>query len=367
MRRQEHAFIRFREVFSDYGCAVTNFWLGRSVLVTGGTGLIGRWLTCVLASAGASVSAIHWKQAPPASSENEDSFAHVDWVNGSVADAAFLESVFAKSQPEIVFHLAARSLTGAAESDPAATLETNVRGVWILFEACRRHCVRSVVVASSGQVYAPAMASPLDEESLLGGELPYSASKNCAEIITRMYAHSFQVPAIILRFSNVFGGGDNNFSRLIPGVIQSALRGERFLIRGDGQSVRDLLYIEDGVSAFLRGAESLFSDPSLAGHAFNIAQGKRWSILEITETLLAMLQCSHLRPIVQNVVKRESRHQHLDISKAWHYLGWRPYIEVLEGLRRTVDWYVKHATGAEASHVPGVLAAGATDRYGDYS
>lgn len=308
---------------------MNDFWLGRPVLVTGASGFIGSWLTAAIVRLGASVTATTRRV--------EDNAGPIRWLAGSIRDEEFVEFAFAQSRPAIVFHLAAQSLANLSHADPAFTLETNVRGAWVLLETSRRYGVEGVILSSSGLVSGTSA-----EEDSHGSHSPYVTSRSCAEAIARMYACSFGVPAMTLRLSNVFGGGDTNYSRLIPGVIRSSLRGEPFVIRSDGKGVRDLLYIEDAVDAFLCGAERVCLDPSLSGHAFPIASGAQWTVLEITEMILSVLGCSHIRPIVRNETGHERPQPPLDIALAGERLGWRPQVKLTDGLRRTADWYRRH-------------------------
>jgi len=231
---------------------------------------------------------------------------------------------------------------GVAKVDPVGTLEANVRGTWMLLEAARQAGVRQVLVASSDKAYGPSDRLPYHEDYPLQGRFPYDVSKSCADLITTMYARTFGLRAAIVRCGNLFGGGDLNFSRLIPGVILATLRGENFLIRSDGLFVRDFLYVEDAADAYLRLAEHLAADESLAGEAFNFGLELRPTMLDLTLRVLQMMGRADLRPIVQNVASAEIREQYLDASKARARLGWAPRYGMDEGLRRTIDWYREH-------------------------
>lgn len=296
---------------------MNSFWRDKTVLVTGATGFMGRWLTEALLSAGASVTALTRRTEHPP--------GPVRWLTGSIADPDRLNEVFAASSPGIVFHLAAQSLTGG--SDAAAALEANTRGTWLVLDACRRFRVRSVIHASSWQARATACVSP------------YQASKQCADVIAAMYRHQFHLPVLTLRFSNVYGGGDENGSRLVPGAMRAALRGEPFVIRGDGRSVRDLLYIDDAVDALLRAGQRAALHPSEPVHCFDIASGESRTVLEITESILEILGCAHLRPVIAQEVPGEERLPQRDLAGALQYLGWLPRTGLPEGLRKTADWY----------------------------
>jgi CDP-glucose 4,6-dehydratase len=157
-----------------------------------------------------------------------------------------------------------------------------------------------------------------------------------------MYTTTYELPACIVRCGNLFGGGDLNFSRLIPGVILSTLQGESFKIRSDGQYVRDFLYVEDAADAYITLAEKLDADPTLAGEAFNFGLGLRLTMLELTEKILTMMGRSDLRPTIQNIASAEIREQYASVEKAKTRLGWEPKYGMEEGLRRTIAWYTQH-------------------------
>jgi CDP-glucose 4,6-dehydratase len=154
-----------------------------------------------------------------------------------------------------------------------------------------------------------------------------------------MYARTFGLRAAIVRCGNIFGGGDLNFSRLIPGVIRATLRDEPFLIRSDGKFVRDFLYVEDAADAYVTLAERLAGDDSLAGEAFNFGLELRPTMLELADRILAMMGRPDLRPVVQNIASAEIREQYLDAGKARKLLSWQPQCGMDEGLRRTIQWY----------------------------
>ena len=142
----------------------------------------------------------------------------------------------------------------------------------------------------------------------------------------------------ITRCGNLFGGGDLNYNRIIPGTIASVLRGERPIIRSDGQFVRDYLYVEDAVSAYLLLAEKLSADASLAGEAYNISYEQPLTVLELVARILGRMG-ANLEPDVRNEASAEIREQYLSAAKAREQLGWRPEVSLDEGLARTIAWY----------------------------
>jgi CDP-glucose 4,6-dehydratase len=309
------------------------------VFVTGGTGLLGSWLVPELVRRGSNVVALVRDSVPKSALVRNGWLDQITVVHGSLTDEGLLQRSLAEYSIKTVFHLAAQTLVGVAKADVVGTLETNVRGTWLLLDAARRVGVEQILLASSDKAYGASDVLPYREDHPLLGRYPYDVSKSCMDLISTMYARTFGTPACVVRCGNLFGGGDLNFSRVIPGVIQATLRGERFLIRSDGKYVRDFLYVEDAADAYLHLAECMATDPSLHGEAFNFGLELRLDILELTQKILTMMGREDLCPIVQNVATAEIRAQTLDATKARHRLNWRPQFGLDHGLERTIKWY----------------------------
>ena len=307
--------------------------------MTGATGLLGSWVVPELVRRGAEVVALVRDGAPRSILARDGWLDRIVTVRGSLSDDGLLRRAFAEDGIETAFHLGAQTLVGVAKVDPVGTLEANVRGTWLLLEAARQAGVKQVLVASSDKAYGDSANLPYFEDHPLQGRFPYDVSKSCTDLVTTMYARTFGLCACIVRCGNLFGGGDLNFSRLIPGVIRATVRNEPFLIRSDGKFVRDFLYVEDAADAYLALAEKMAADPALAGEAFNFGLELRPTMLELTEKVLAMMGRSDLRPVVQNIASAEIREQYLDAGKARARLGWKPRYGMDEGLKRTIDWY----------------------------
>ena len=331
-----------------------SFWHDRPVFVTGATGLLGSWLVPELVRRGARVVALVRDGSPRSRLVAEGWLDRIASAKGSLTDEGLVRRVIAEYEIDTVFHLGAQTLVGVAKKDPVGTLEANVRGTWMLLDAAHQCGVRQVLVASSDKAYGDSDKLPYREDHPLQGRYPYEVSKSCADLITAMYARTFGLGAAVVRCGNLFGGGDLNFSRLIPGVIIATLRGENFKIRSDGLFVRDFLYVEDAADAYIRLAEALAANPSLAGEAFNFGLEMRPTMLQLAEKVLAMMGRTDLRPIVQNIVSTEIREQYLDAGKARERLGWTPKYGMDEGLRRTIEWYRRfHAEEQKPALKPG--------------
>jgi CDP-glucose 4,6-dehydratase len=230
-------------------------------------------------------------------------------------------------------------VVGIANRNPIPTLETNVAGTWNVLEACRRNpTVRQIVVASSDKAYGSSGDLPYTEDTPLQGRFPYDVSKSCADLIAQSYAATFELPVAITRGGNLFGGGDLNWSRIVPGTIRSLLDGERPIIRSDGRFVRDYFYVEDAAAAYMLLAERLAADPALRGRAFNFAYGAPLTVLELVGRIIAAVGVD-VEPDVRNETRHEIVEQYLDPRRSRDDLGWTPACDFHEGLRRTVAWY----------------------------
>jgi CDP-glucose 4,6-dehydratase len=318
---------------------VNSFWLDRPTLVTGATGLVGGWVVKRLLRSQADVVCLVRDWVPESELVHSGLLTHVKTVRGDACDQALLERVCGEYEIDTVIHLAAQTLVPVANRNPVATFETNVGGTWALLEACRRSPkVKQIVLASSDKAYGDAEKLPYDESTPLCGRHPYDVSKSCADLIAQAYATTYDLPVAITRCGNFYGPGDLNWNRIVPGTIRSVLRGERPVIRSDGQHVRDYFYVEDGAAAYLLLAEKLAADPSLKGEAFNFSNETRVTVLELVQKLLDLMG-SRLAPDVRNEASNEIRHQSLSAAKARERLGWRPLFTLDEGLRKTIPWY----------------------------
>ena len=317
-----------------------NFWTDRNVFVTGCTGLLGSWLTEALVQAGANVVGLIRDGVPRSRLARSGVQDRINVVSGEVEDYHLLERALNEYQVQTVFHLAAQTIVGIANQSPLSTFESNIRGSWHLLEACRcTSWVKEVVVASSDKAYGEHQELPYSEETPLIGRHPYDVSKSCADLLAQAYFETYRLPVCITRFGNLFGGGDLNFDRLIPGTIRSAVRQESPIIRSDGQFTRDYIYVEDAAQGYMAVAEGISRDPSLHGHAFNFSYESPLTALEVVNKILAQMGRTDLEPRILGTASNEIPHQYLSAGKARERLGWRSSINFDEGLRRTISWY----------------------------
>ena len=316
-----------------------NFWQDRPVLVTGASGLVGGWLTRRLVEAGADVVCLVRDWVPRQELMRSNLIEKVTVVRGDLRDRDLLERALGEYEIDTVMHLAAQAIVGVANRNPISTFESNIQGTWNVLEACRRSPgVHSIVVASSDKAYGDQENLPYNEDTPLRGQHPYDVSKSCADLIAHSYAKTYDLPVAVTRCGNFFGGGDLNWNRIVPGTIRAVLRGERPIIRSDGQFVRDYFYVEDGAAAYMLLAEQLSSRPELRGQAFNFSYESQVTVLCLVKEILRAMQ-SPLEPRVLNEASHEIRRQYLSAERARTVLGWQPIFTLAEGLARTIPWY----------------------------
>jgi CDP-glucose 4,6-dehydratase len=319
-------------------------WLDRRVLVTGGTGFAGGWLAARLHELGASVVCIVRDWVPQALLLGPRARDAVTLVSGDIRDQPLLERVLGDYEVEVVFHLAAQTVVPVANRNPVETLDTNIRGTTAVLEACRRSPrVLAVVVASSDKAYGAHERLPYREDTPLMPVHPYDVSKACSDLVARSYAATYGLPLAVTRAGNFFGGGDLNWSRLVPGTIRSALRGVPPVIRSDGTPLRDYVYVEDAVAAYVLLAEVLL-DGRLHGEAVNISYERPLSVRQVVDAVLAEAGAD-LEPVVEGSATHEIQDQYLDATRAREVLGWQPTYDFAAGLPRTVAWYREYFDG----------------------
>jgi CDP-glucose 4,6-dehydratase len=309
------------------------------VFVTGATGIVGSCLVRELLDNGANVAVLVRDADPQSELLRSGDINRCTVFNGQMEDLWTLERAISLHEAAYVFHLAAQTIVGVAHRNPFTTFETNVRGTYNLLEACRMHgsLVEGVIVASSDKAYGEVESLPYLETMPLNGKHPYEVSKSCTDLIAASYCHSYDVPVTIARCGNIYGGGDLNWSRIVPGTVRSLLRGERPVLRSDGTFRRDYIYVKDVALAYMLLGEKS-SDPAVRGEAFNFSDEKPLSVLDMVSAIGRHLG-SKLEPDVRNNAQGEIRDQYLDAAKARTALGWRASYDLDAGLSETVAWY----------------------------
>jgi CDP-glucose 4,6-dehydratase len=314
-------------------------------LVTGGRGFAGAWLARTLLDRGDEVACFDRTPLPdgrPSTLQLLGLEADVRDFEGDLRDGEAVRRAISEAGVDTVFHLAAQVLVHTAAASPEPTFDSNVRGTWTVLEACREHGVQRVVVASSDKAYGAHEELPYREEFALQPTAPYEASKAAADLIARSYWPSYGLPVAVTRFANLYGGGDTNWSRLVPEAVTAAVDGRRPILRSDGSPERDFLYVEDAARAYLAIADALDRD-EVRGEAFNAGGGSPHAVGEVV-SMIARLADTGVEPDIQGTGNPEGEidRQFVDPSKLKATTGWSPAVELEEGLGRTIEWYREH-------------------------
>ena len=326
-------------------------WNNRSVLVTGGAGFIGSWLAHGLIDADANVYILDKKKhLPQVSGHYEVVESKATYIQGDVRDGRMLADVLTRHKIQTVFHLAAEAIVGNAYSHPSEALDTNIRGTWTVLDAVRQTNPEiEVVIASSDKAYGAHETLPYTEDFPLIGNNPYDSSKSAADLIAQMYIHTYGMPVSITRCGNVYGGGDFNFSRLIPDTIRSLLQGKPPVIRSDGLYIRDYVHVRDIVSAYMSAGDALITGKT-PHSILNFGTGAPQRALDIVSAVTRLMGMT-LKPTVLNEARYEIRDQYLDSTRAREILGWNPRISLEAGLSDTISWYKEYFRENDSSSV----------------
>ena len=329
--------------------AGTGPWRGRRVLVTGGSGFVGSWLAQELVDAGAEVIGLIRDQVRGSWLERSGTAHRMTLVSGDIEDLACVQRALNEYSVTAVFHLAAQSQVGVANRSPLSTWHANILGTCHVLEACRTlpgGQLGALIVASSDKAYGE-QPLPYTEERALLGRNPYDASKACTDVLAQTYAKTYGMPIGIARCANIYGGGDLNFNRLIPETIRALANDQRPIIRSDGKFLRDYLYIDDAVQAYLALGQAVLGGLH-HGEAFNFGADHPTSVLEVVRLLLEASDHPTLEPDIRNEARGEIRDQYLSSAKAARVLGWKARMPLQEGLRQTVQWYQRYRPWEES-------------------
>jgi CDP-glucose 4,6-dehydratase len=320
------------------------FWLDRPVFLTGASGLLGSWTVHELLRLGAEVVILLRDRVPRSQLFLSGDIDQVTIVSGALEDCALVERTLNEYEIETVLHMGAQTIVRTANRSPLSTFESNIKGTWNVLEASRvSRLVEQVVVASSDMAYGDQPVLPYTEETPLLGRHPYDVSKSCADMIAQAYHKTYGLPVVITRCGNLYGGGDLNWNRIVPGTIRSVLKGERPIIRSDGTYIRDYFYVKDAVLAYLKLAQRA-AEPGIAGEAFNFSNELQLTVSQMVEAV-ANLMGSNLEPVILGQAPGEIHHQYLSAAKARDVLGWKAEWTLAEGMAETIRWYQEFLGG----------------------
>jgi CDP-glucose 4,6-dehydratase len=318
------------------------YWADKRVLVTGATGMVGSWLTRWLVDAGAYTVAFISDSDPQSELIRSGYVRRCSVIQGRLENYDDVERAVNNHEIDSIFHLGAQPIVGAADRSPRHTFESNIQGTWNILDSARvlGSLVERIVVASSDKAYGTQPVLPYREEMSLRGTRPYEVSKSCTDLISLTYAETYQIPVTIARCGNIYGGGDLNWNRIVPGTFRSLIRDEKPVLRSDGTFVRDYLHVDDIVNAYLLLGEHSDRE-DFRGEAFNFSDESPLTVMEIYKAICRAANRSDTEPQVLNSASGEIHDQYLDSTKAYEMLGWRASVSLEDGLTKSFQWYLE--------------------------
>ena len=313
-----------------------NFWKNRNVLVTGAGGFKGSHLVGRLAESKANVISLIRDLDPRSYFETQGLGKKSIEVIGDLKDFRKMSDIMSKYSVNNIFHFGAQPIVTTALSNPKETLESNIMGTVNILEASRLFSkAEGIVFVSSDKAYGPSKNLPYNEKERLEGKAPYDVSKSCADLIAQMYSKVYGMPITITRCANVFGPGDLNMSRIVPSTIEAILQNKTLKIRSDGKMIRDYIYVDDAIDAYILLAENM---DKTRGNVFNITGKKRLSVLEMVNEISGAAGIKVELEIL-NQAKAEIPEQYLDGSKIKNAFGWEARRDFKSSIMETLKWY----------------------------
>lgn len=313
---------------------------GKVVFITGANGFLGSHLVKHALTRGSRVIAFIKDEMPGSIFWIEGLHRRTVVIKGDLVNRRCIDAVFKKYKIDLCLHIAAQAIVTIANKNPLSTFKSNIEGTWNILEAARIYGVGGLIVASSDKAYGEHRILPYREDAPLCANHPYDASKACADILARTYAHTYGLPVAVTRCANLYGPGDLNFSRIIPDTIRALLRNSSPVIRSDGKPLRDYLFIEDAVRGYFMLADNIKRE-EIRGEAFNFGCGRPIRVINLVSRIIKISRKTRLLPVIlgKDKGRGEIQDQYLASSKARRALGWKPRYRLEEGLRKTYAWY----------------------------
>ena len=310
---------------------------GSNILITGGTGLVGAHvIEAVFAHKPHKVVTTIRTQDPFSYFFTQNLHEDVVLAYADIRDFDRMVDIVTRHEIDVIFHLAAQPIVSSAYHFPQQTVTSNVNGTMNVLETARRMPnMKAVLVASSDKAYGASDTLPYTEETRLEGLHPYDGSKSATDIMARGYFKTYGLPVAVTRFGNIYGPGDDNFNRVIPGVIKSLIHDTPFEIRSDGEMIREYVYVKDVAQGYLRVAEEI---ETVQGEAFNFGSEHVMNVKDIAKGVMDVFG-KEVAMNILNTAKNEIPEQHLDFTKAQNTLNWKTQTSLHDGLQETISWY----------------------------
>ncbi len=264
-------------------------------------------------------------------------------IVGNFTNKNLIKKIIKKNEINVIFHLGAITQVLESLKNPYETHLTNVMGTINFLENIRSINKKIVFIySSSDKAYGELKNSnQYKETDALDSTYPYDVSKSASDLICQSYSKTYSMKVGIIRCGNIYGPGDFNLKRLIPEVILSTIAKKNFVIRSNGKSIRDYVYVEDVVDAYLKLFKKLKNSKNKL-KIYNVSSKFNYSVLEIVNMILKKMNKSYMKPIILNNSKQELNFQKLNFSKITRELKWQPKTDIKIGLKKTIDWYIKY-------------------------
>ena len=325
------------KLHGKYGMIDPSLFENKNILVTGSSGLLGSWLVEDLLNMGCNVTGIAIDETKDDLLKSKNIFDKIEKFYIDVSSYEEIEKIILDKKFTFIFHLAAQTQVTEALLNPLRTLESNIKGTWNLLEISRLENI-PMVLASSDKAYGTSDKLPYQENFALNGEFPYEVSKSASDLITSMYANTYNINVATLRCGNIYGGGDLNWDRLIPGVIKNLIIGEIPILRTKGNFKREWVYVKDVVNAYIATADAVMKNKNKF-IAYNFASGETKSVMEVYEIISTLVVGEIIKPKIQLDSEFEIKDQQLDSSRIKNDLGIESKFTFEESILETIEWY----------------------------
>tara|TARA_B100001996_G_C18669809_1_gene596238 strand:+ start:750 stop:1742 length:993 start_codon:yes stop_codon:yes gene_type:complete len=314
-----------------------NPWLNKSILITGSNGLLGSWLTKNLIQSANKVAGISLSPQDDNLIKSFKLTKDLDHFYFDISDFDSLKDIFIKFKFDIVYHLAAQTQVLDAVKDPLTTFNSNIKGTWNILELCKENNI-PVVVASSDKAYGESPNLPYEESDYLNGIYPYDVSKTVTDLLCRTYYETYKLNVGVLRCGNIYGGGDMNWDRLIPGSIKSLLNIEQPVLRSDGKFVREWIYVEDVVQAYEKMGIAVINNKNNY-LSYNFSSGESYKVIDIYNKISLLIKNEIIEPKYIINSNEEIPNQTLNSSLIKKDLNIESIYNFEDSITKTIDWY----------------------------
>lgn len=310
----------------------------KNILITGCTGLLGSWMVESLLKSNITIKGIALNQDLNFLLKSKGLLNEFEIKYLDIADETSVEDYLKNNDFDAIIHLAAQTQVIDAIEDPIRTFKSNIQGTWNLVDTARRKNL-PIVVASSDKAYGDSDVLPYEENFPLNGIYPYEFSKSATDMMCKTYRTTYNLPVTVLRCGNIYGGGDLNWDRLIPGVIRWLINNETPVLRSDGSYKRDWVYVEDVVNAYLKVTNALVEKGLNVSDSYNFSSTDYLSVMEVYEKINEIHLGKYLEPIIKNKANLEIKDQYLSSEKIFNELGIKSEFEIDTALEMTINWY----------------------------